>query len=195
MLATIGLSVVLFASTNIDDIFVLFGFFADRRYRATHVVLGQYLGIAALVAVAVVASLIALVIPSAYVGLLGLLPILLGAKNLLDLRHGDSEPETHVPALGHGPTLAVAAVTVANGGDNIGVYTPVFATSASTELVCIVAVFAVMVAIWLWFSHWLVSHPDLGAPLRKWGHIVTPLVLIAIGVAILYRAGSFELLS
>ena len=41
-LALIGLAVVVFVSTNIDDVFVLIGFFADKNYRARDVVVGQY---------------------------------------------------------------------------------------------------------------------------------------------------------
>ena len=47
------------------------GFFADPAFRPRQIVLGQYLGIAALVA----ASLAALLVPRAYVGLTGLLPL------------------------------------------------------------------------------------------------------------------------
>ena len=70
MLATLAVSAVAFVSTNVDDIFVLLGFFADPAFRARHVVLGQYLGIGALVAVSLVCSLVALVIPPAYIGFL-----------------------------------------------------------------------------------------------------------------------------
>jgi cadmium resistance protein CadD (predicted permease) len=59
VLATLAVSVVAFASTNVDDVSVLLGFFADPAFRARHVVLGQYLGIGALVAVSLVCSLIA----------------------------------------------------------------------------------------------------------------------------------------
>jgi cadmium resistance protein CadD (predicted permease) len=53
---TILVSVAAFASTNIDDIFVLLGFFSAPAFRTRHVVLGQYLGIGALVAVSLVCS-------------------------------------------------------------------------------------------------------------------------------------------
>jgi cadmium resistance protein CadD (predicted permease) len=43
------LGVTLFAATDIDDLFVLVGFFADPKFRAGNVVIGQYLGIGALV--------------------------------------------------------------------------------------------------------------------------------------------------
>jgi len=195
MLSTIGAAIALFAATNIDDIFVLLGFFADRKFRASQVIVGQYLGVVALVAVSVVASLISLVIAPEYVGLLGLLPILIGLKRLYDLWKGETDDETDVPAAaGLSNVLAVAAVTAANGGDNIGVYTPAFATSTGAEITIMVVVFAIMVAIWLVFSHWLVNHPSLGAPIRRYGHIAVPFALIAIGIFVLHEQNSLSLL-
>lgn len=43
-------------------------------------------------------------------------------------------------------------------------------------------------------SHGLVNHPSLGAPIRRHGHVAVPFVLVAIGVLVLYEAGSFSLL-
>jgi cadmium resistance protein CadD (predicted permease) len=40
-----------------------------------------------------------------------------------------------------------------------------------------------------------VNHPRLGAPIRRYGHVVTPVVLIAIGLFVLYEAGSFDLIA
>jgi cadmium resistance protein CadD (predicted permease) len=47
LLGLLGIAVVLFVSTNIDDVFVLLGFFSDPKVKFRHVVLGQYLGIGA----------------------------------------------------------------------------------------------------------------------------------------------------
>lgn len=194
MISTFGIAIVLFATTNIDDIFVLISFFADPKFRGRQVAIGQYLGIVALVAVSVLASLISLVLAPAYVGLLGLLPILIGLKKLYDLTTGSDEEEDVKSAGDMGNVAAVAAVTVANGGDNIGIYTPVFATSSALEISIIVIVFMVMVAVWLAIAHWMVFHPAIGAPIRRYGHKIVPFVLIAIGVVVLYEAGSFTLL-
>ena len=193
MLAAIAISVVAFASTNVDDIFVLLGFFADPAFRARHVVLGQYLGIGTLVAVSLVCSLIALVIPPGYIGLLGLLPIGIGAKKLWEAWRGgeDSEEERH-PAPGAHKIFAVAAVTIANGGDNIGVYVPMLATRSLNETLVLLAVFAVMTALWCFVAHFLVNHRALGAPIRRYGHLVLPWVLIAIGIGILLESDAFS---
>ncbi len=40
LIVLIGLAAVVFASTNIDDVFVLLGFFADPKFRARDVVIG-----------------------------------------------------------------------------------------------------------------------------------------------------------
>jgi cadmium resistance protein CadD (predicted permease) len=40
----------------------------------------------------------------------------------------------------------------------------------------------------------MVNHPKLGTPIRRYGHSVTPIVLIGLGVLILYQAGSFRFL-
>ena len=88
LLALTGTAVVLFASTNIDDIFVLVGFFADPKSHPRDIVVGQYAGIMALFGLSLVASLLSLKIPRAYVGLLGVLPILIGGKRLFDLYRG-----------------------------------------------------------------------------------------------------------
>jgi cadmium resistance protein CadD (predicted permease) len=187
------LAVVLFVFTDIDDVFLLMAYFANPRYRVRDVVMGQYLGIAALVAVSVAASLISLVVSREVVGLLGLLPVAIGVKELLELRRDDKDSGAAAP--GGGSALSVAAVTIANGGDNIGVYTPVFATSTPAELAVMVAVFAFMVAPLIAFAYWLVNHRSLGAPIRRYGHIASPIGLIAVGAYVLYAAESIQLLA
>ena len=193
----LGIAVVLFASTNVDDIFVLLGFFADPKFRPRQVVIGQYLGIAALYAASVLASLISLVIPAAYIGLLGLAPIFLGLKKLWMLREGsgaDDAPEDHEKvSAGHGNIVAVAAVTIANGGDNISIYTPLFATRAIDEIAVIAIVFVLMAALWLGVAQFLVNHPTIGRPIRRYGHRAVPFVLVALGTLILYEAGTVRL--
>lgn len=181
--AVVALATVLFVSTNLDDLFVLLAFFLDPATRLRDVILGQYLGIGALVLSSIAASVLSLALAPAYVGLLGLLPIAIGIRQLIVLHRGEPDDD-EVPTAGR--VLAVAGITVANGGDNVGVYTPVFATRTPAEITTIVIVFAILVALLLLAAHWLVRHPALGAPIRRYGPAVSPWVLIAIGVFVLY---------
>ena len=130
MLGVIGLGVVVFATTNIDDILLLAAFFADRTLRPRAIVIGQFAGIGALTAVSAVAALLALTIPEGWIGLLGLVPLALGMRGLYaswrprasDHADDDEAGDVHVDTRSRMQWGAVASVTIANGGDNLGVY-------------------------------------------------------------------------
>ena len=195
------LAVTLFAATNVDDLFVLLGFFADPQFQPREIICGQFLGIGALVLVSLAAALVALAIPPADVSLLGLLPFAIGCKKLADLWRGreqsEEELEDHaVPAQGsRGRILAVMAVTIANGGDNVGAYTPLFAIHPGLETAMIIGVYAVMTAFWCLAAHWMVNHRTLGAPIRRYGHRLLPFVLIGLGLMILQKGDMLEMLA
>jgi cadmium resistance protein CadD (predicted permease) len=180
-------AVGLFAVTNVDDIVLLALFFA-RGVPAWRVVLGQYLGFAGILAVAVAAALGATLLPPSALPWLGLLPLALGVKAGWQVwRGGDDPSPTATGALG------VAAVTFANGGDNIGVYVPVFATAGVGGMTVYAAVFLVLVAVWCFAGRFFATRPIIAKALARWGHILLPLVLIAIGLLILIEGGAFGL--
>jgi cadmium resistance protein CadD (predicted permease) len=112
------LSTGVFASTNIDDLFVLVGFFSDQNASRRRIIVGQILGIIAIVALSLAVAFAALAFSPAHVGLLGVAPIVIGMGKLLHLGRNDGRSQTAA-----GGVLQVAAITIANGADNIGVYT------------------------------------------------------------------------
>jgi cadmium resistance protein CadD (predicted permease) len=76
-LGVIGQAAGLFAVTNIDDILILALFFAQgagHRGSTHRIVLGQYLGLAAILSVAVAAAFGATFLPESVHPCLGLLP-------------------------------------------------------------------------------------------------------------------------
>jgi cadmium resistance protein CadD (predicted permease) len=189
-LSLIGLGIAAFAATNIDDIFVLMMFFSALSIPPRHVILGQYLGIGLLVAISAVGSLISLVVPPTIIGLMGVLPIAIGIKKLLEVRKKEKD-EVSKKALqsSYMSFFAVAAITFANGGDNIGVYTPLFATNSGiSEIVTLSAVFMTMMAVWCASAYFLVNHPLIASRIRQIGHIILPFILIGLGVFILAEA-------
>ena len=84
--------------------------------------------------------------------------------------------------------LTVSAVTISNGGDNIGVYVPLFANSTIAEIVVIAIIFTLLVAVWCTIGYTLVKAPLIGDPLRRYGHRILPFVLIGLGIYILAEA-------
>lgn len=191
MLQTILLAIAAFASTNIDDAFVLLAFFGDPRLAARDVVVGQYAGMAALTIAAMVFALLAYAIPDRYIGWTGVLPILIGAMRLWTAWRAKNDPAVEEVAVGGlGGIAAVAGVTVANGGDNIAVYVPLFAKASVSATLAICAVFMAMVAVWCLAALFLIRHRTLGAVVHTWGRRVTPFALIALGAYILVRNGT-----
>lgn len=191
-LGIIGIGVAAFAATDIDDLFVLMLFFSNPAYKARQVVFGQYLGIGALVAIGILGALIALVVPPMIVGLMGVLPIAIGIKKLLDLRkhEDDTLPENlQGNRSSYLQFLTVTGVTIANGGDNIGVYVPLFASSSTTvEITTLVAIFLAVTAVWCALAYYLVNHRLIASRLSRVGHIILPFVLIGLGLYILTDA-------
>jgi cadmium resistance protein CadD (predicted permease) len=194
--ALLGQAVGLFISTDLDDVLVLLGFFADPRFRIRQIVAGQFIGIAMLYAVSVAGAWATLIMPRACIGLLGLVPIAMGLKSAWELLSDDpSEPGTNrTPPARRTNIAAVVAVTVANGGDNVSVYIPLFAMRSAPDIALMGVVFAVMTALWLSLAYWLTRHRMVGAPVRRYTRLLMPFVYVTLGVLILYQAGTMKLL-
>ncbi|OLF10396.1 cadmium resistance transporter [Actinophytocola xanthii] len=196
-LGLVGQAVGMFAVTNVDDLVLLAVFFgraAGQRGGAARVVAGQYLGFAAILAASVVGALGAGLLPESVIPYLGLLPLLLGLRAAWRTWRERHDADDESPGTGDGPTvLAVGAVTFANGGDNIGVYVPVFTTAGIRGLVVFVVVFLALVAVWCALGRFFATRPVVARALARRGHIVLPIVLIGIGLLILVEGGAFEL--
>jgi cadmium resistance protein CadD (predicted permease) len=187
----------MFAVTNIDDMLVLSVFFGQAGAhpgRAWRVVAGQHLGFLGILAASVLGALGAGLLPGSVIPYLGLLPLALGIKAAVTAwrhRHDDDDEPGDTRA---GPgALQVAAVTFANGGDNIGVYVPVFTVAGIGGMSVYVAVFLIGVTLWCAAGWFLATRPLVAEALSRWGHIILPVVLIGIGVVILVEGGAFGL--
>lgn len=190
ILRLIGLGTVVFATTNIDDIFLLMMFFSDRNYKSYQVILGQYIGIGLLVGVSVLGGLASLIVPATLIGMMGFVPIIIGLQKLWELRRaGNDESDTPIPQSQRAfQFLGVTAVTFSNGGDNIGVYVPLFANSPLSEIAVMVTIFMLMVAVWCGIAFYLVRYSAMKHRIQRIGNFLLPFVLIGLGVYILVDA-------
>jgi cadmium resistance protein CadD (predicted permease) len=190
--ATIATAIALFVGTNLDDMVVLaalnFSSQTDGRPAAWQIWTGQYLGIAVLVGVSVLAAQGLTLLPENRMWILGLVPLGLGSwKLFVTLRaRGSGAPPSIAVANG---LAGVIAVTIANGGDNVAAYAPVFRTSSVRDIAVMIGVFAIGVAVWCAAGSWLVSHRTITQAIQRWGHWGVPVVFILIGVYIFYKAG------
>jgi cadmium resistance protein CadD (predicted permease) len=192
----VALGVTAYIATNVDDILILVLFFGDGAIRARDVFLGQAMGIGLLVLISLLLSLTASVIPRPWVGLLGLVPVLIGARELIARRHnaddGGDAPRPNATIIHSAPgrrrAVAVAGITLANGGDNIGVYTPLFSTRSAAETLVLLVVFIVLTWVWLYGIYYLVRRSTVAGQLQRLGHAVFPYALIILGLFILVDA-------
>ncbi|MGX4653235.1 cadmium resistance transporter [Micromonospora sp. SCSIO 07396] len=187
LLGDVSGAAAVFGATNLDDIVVLTVLFVTARGtgrpRPWQIVTGQYLGIAALVAAALVVAAGLLVVPDPWTGLLGLLPIGLGVRALLAHTDDDTPPAVV------GGLLGVAGVTVANGADNIAVYVPVFRSLDPTTGLVYLLVFALLVAVWCGAAALLGGHPRVVRLVGRAGHRLVPVIFVGIGLVILVSSG------
>jgi cadmium resistance protein CadD (predicted permease) len=196
----VGIGTTAFVATNIDDLLILIAFFANSRFSLPQIVLGQYAGMGALLTISILGSLIALIVPNNLIGLIGIFPIAIGIKELLELLKNDNNNEeesaNHQPTLNRRrrrltaylPFLTVAAVTF-SGGEEIGVYTSVFAAYHEVyEIIIIVFVVMVLTGVWCIVAYHLVNHPLIASRVRRIGTIALPSILIGLGIYILAEA-------
>jgi cadmium resistance transport/sequestration family protein len=188
--------IITFISTNIDDIFMLMLFYGNKRFKEKEIIIGQLAGISALIAISLATSLIGLFIDKIYIGLLGFIPMYLGVKALWTLfkNNADEDDGPIETRADKNNVITVAGVTIANGGDNIGIYVPLFATIGWTSKISMVIIFLLMTLVWCLIAKYLTMYPYIAKAIDKYGHIVTPFILIALGIFILYESGSMTLL-
>lgn len=202
-----------FAATNIDDIVILMIFFAqvNTTLRPHHIITGQYLGFVALILASLPGFLGGLLVPSEWIGLLGILPIIIGISQLLNR----DKPDTDVQTISCQPNVStskrsallnpitllapqtynVAVVTLANGGDNIGIYVPLFASCDLPTLVTTLGVFFVLVGVWCYVSYRLTQFPMIARVLTRYSDAIVPFILIGLGIFILLDSKTSQLLT
>ncbi|MBC1241127.1 cadmium resistance transporter [Nostoc sp. 2RC] len=207
----IGISVAF--ATTFDDNLYLTAFFGkvNRTFRPKHIVIGEFVGFTALVLASLPGFFGGLIIPSTWIGLLGLLPIAIGISNFIS-REDDGEivqdVSINLPSPGKSgrqkksllaiirdpQTYRVSAVTIANGGNNIGIYVPLFATTNLPSLGVILCVCYLTVATWCLLSYNLTRNPLMAPVLTRYGRKIFPFVLIWLGLSILIKSESYRLL-
>lgn len=193
-----------FSATNIDDIVILVLLFSrlNHQLQAIHVVAGQFLGIAVLVAASLLGFAGRSVVPEAWIGLLGLMPISLGFSLLIErldpLPFVDCKDDTKcdqnkcpsqrlsvVQGVGWAGMLGVASLTIANGSENIGVYMPMLAHQNVDQLLITLTIFFGLTAAWCLAAWWLTRAPGVATLMQRYADALLPAVLIGIGGLIL----------
>ena len=176
-----------FVSTNIDDIFVLMVLFAQAsgKTEQRRIITGQFLGMSLLTGISLFCAFGARLLPDRFLGLLGILPIAIGIKTWLEYRQKDSDEEAAAAEKSGLTVLSAALIAIADGGDNVGVYIPVFSGYSLPALLFVFLLFTALTGLWCLAGIRLADNPHIKAGIQKYQQILVPAVLIALGILIL----------
>ncbi|QXU45631.1 cadmium resistance transporter [[Brevibacterium] flavum] len=192
LLSAIGL----FIATNIDDIIVLSLFLPAGRGKRDHASdsgwsVPRLHGHPRAVLVTLGAGAF---LPAEAIPYFGLIPLALGLWAAWQAWRSDDDDDDDAEIAGKKVgVLTVAGVTFANGGDNIGVYVPVFLNVDTAAVIIYCIVFLVLVAGLVLLAKFVATRPPIAEVLERWEHVLFPIVLIGLGIFILVSGGAFGL--
>lgn len=196
---TIISAIGVYISTSIDYLIILIILFAQlsQNKQKWHIYVGQYLGTGLLVGASLVAAYVVNFVPEAWmVGLLGLIPIYLGIRFAI-VGEGEEEEEKEIierleQSKANQLFWTVTLLTIASGGDNLGIYIPYFASLDWLQTLVALLVFAIGIIIFCELSRVLSSIPFISETIEKYERIIVPLVFIPLGLYIMYESGTIE---
>ncbi|MDZ8186729.1 MAG: cadmium resistance transporter [Nostoc sp. ChiSLP02] len=203
-ITVISTAAITFIATNIDDIVILLLFFSqiNSTFRPRHIVTGQFLGFTILLILSLSGLFSGLVLSKNWIGLLGLLPIAIGIGSLVNpeedsldeaLEETEEYQQTTITNLLSPQIYSVAAVTIANGSDNISVYVPLFASSNLASFVVIIVIFFLLLGIWCYAAYKLTNQKIIADVLTRYGSYIVPFVLIGLGAFIILKSEALSL--
>jgi cadmium resistance protein CadD (predicted permease) len=173
----VALALAAFASTNVDDFFLLTLWFL-KRTSFDIVLLGQAAGFTAIVLVSLLGYLGTMVLPQHSTHWLGLLPIAIGIKQLWSTHHDDNQPADS--------WWTVATLTAANGGDSVAVFVPLFSRYDVKHVGLIIACFYVSLWLLVVIARFAAARLATDERIHRIAYRASPFVIMLIGVVILF---------
>ncbi len=196
---TIISAIGVYISTSIDFLIILIILFAQlsQNKQKWHIYAGQYLGTGLLVGASLVAAYVVNFVPEPWmVGLLGLIPIYLGIRFAIVGEGEEEEEEEIIERLEQSKAnqlfWTVTLLTIASGGNNLGIYIPYFASLDWSQTLVALLVFAIGIIVFCELSRVLSSIPLISETIEKYQRIIVPLVFIPLGLYIMYESGTIE---
>ena len=198
MLQTIISALAVYVSTSIDYLLILMIIFSQSstKGKMKGIIGGQYLGTGMLVAFSLFTAYVLNLIPEDWIiGLLGLIPLYLGIRIAFKGEQDEDEVLEKMEA-GGGNRLfwTVALITVASGGDNLGIYIPYFTSLTGLETGVALIVFAISVAILCYVSYRLSKITLISETIENYQRVVVSLVFIGLGIYIMMENGTIQTL-
>lgn len=93
--------------------------------------------------------------------------------------------KTFIKGFLNASVIKVASITFANGGDNIGIYIPIFISMDLLNILITVIIFLFLTGIWCFFGLKLSEHHFVQRSIENYKDIFIPIIFIGLGIFIL----------
>ena len=188
LISIIPIAAGAYVATNLDNFTLLVTLLARYRSHMLTVALGYLASMLIMMGIAYGIGRAANAISVEYLGLLGIVPISVGVYGIVRLRHDTSTAAfADVTTLAAGQTVFVATLMsqIANGADTIVAISALFADSSpAADVLILVTLVATSIAFVL-AAFYAVRHPGFSKWIDRYGALVTPFILSAVGAYIL----------
>ena len=184
-----------YISTSIDYLIILMVIFGSVNRKERRLVYwGDLLGTSVLVAASLVMAFILGFVPQEWLlGLLGIIPVLMGLRLLISGESDDDEVVESQMKKRRNIIMNVAIITIATcGADNIGIYVPIFAQSTVQTLAVILITFFFMLSLFCYVGYLLIKIPKVAEILERYGMYITAIVYIGLGLYIMFESGTVQ---
>ncbi len=188
LIAIIPITAGAYVATNLDNFILLVSLLARYRNHTSNVIVGY---LACMLIIGFVGFWIgeaADIAPVEYLGLLGFVPISIGAVELIQLRRGKAKVTVAKEKSVDGVQKVFMTTLISqlgNGADTIVVFGVLFTDSMPSADILIILTLAAMAVIFVLVGIHAVRHPALSEWIDRYAHRAMPFVLIIVGVYIL----------
>ena len=188
VLTVIGVTAGAFIGTNLDNLILLVALYARFPRRPGTVAMGYIAGMLLVGAISIAIGEGGDLISIDSLGMLGVVPIALGIMALFQLFQSKQSGKTLKPASevsSKAVFMSVLATQLSNGADSIITFSIFLAESTDATDYLIALTFLGMTGVFTWLAYYLLKHRKLSDAVDRYGHYVTPFILILVGVYIL----------
>lgn len=182
----IGIAASAYMATNFDNLVLMVGLlgrYSDRRYE---VMFAYVCGMVIIGAVSYYVGKLAGVFPVNYIGLLGIFPVLIGLFELVRLfRNQGIVRDPAAAGVGSSAVAATLLTQLSNSTDTVVTFSVLFSDSNDLADELVVATFAAMALLFAVAARGALRYNWLSRPMQLYGHYITPLILITVGLYVL----------
>jgi len=188
VLTVIALSAGAFVGTNLDNLILLVALFSRYRSHTKVVTAGYFSGMLLIAASCFLIAELGDVIPVAWLGMLGIIPIMIGLRALFQLfRPGQTTDKPRFTMVDDRKAIfaTVLMTQLANGADSIITFSLILADTKDTLGLPILVTFLTMSGVLAGLAYYSLNHRRVSETLDRFGNYLTPFILIFVGIYIL----------